>query len=222
MSSVAFFPAYPLLGEGLTTLLRDPLLALVVLSSVSGLVAAVLLHRWCLTRLDPMEARWTVAALVTYPCAFYLMGITYADGLFLAASLAAFIALEKDRPLAAGALAALATASRPLGLAVVIGLWLRAAELRHIESGHIESGHIEGGHLDGGHIEGGPTDLGAGGETDDRRPRPWWRDQGGLLLAPLGLVGYCTYLGVRFGRPFAFVQAQAGWRQEPGPATWAK
>ncbi len=43
-----------------------------------------------------------------------------------------------------------------------------------------------------------------------------------MLLAPLGLVGYCAYLGIRFGRPFAFVQAQAGWGQEPGPATWAK
>lgn len=187
MSSVAFFPAYPMLGEGLTAPLRDPLLSLVVLSTLSGLAAAILLHRWCLARLDPVEARWTVAALVAYPCAFYLMGITYADGLFLAASLAAFVALEKDRPLAAGLLGALATAARPLGLAVVIGLWLRATE----------------------------PDEAAG-----RRAR--WRDQSGLLLAPLGLVGFCAYLGVRFGQPFAFVQAQAGWKQEPGPATWAK
>ena len=192
MSSVAFFPAYPVLGDGLTAVFRDPLLSLVVLSTLSGLAAAVLLHRWCLIRLEPPEARWAVAALVAYPCAFYLMGITYADGLFLAASVAAFVALEKDRPVAAGLLGALATASRPLGLAVVIGLWLRAIE------------------------------LGASAPDDAGGSRPRRRSQAGLLLAPLGLVGYCAYLGVRFGSPFAFVQAQAGWKQEPGPATWAK
>ncbi len=193
MSSVAFFPAYPVVGGALTAVFRDPLLALVVLSTVSGLVAVVLFHRWCLRWLDPFEARCAVAALVAYPCAFYLMGIAYADGMFLAASLAAFVLLERRRPLAAGALAALATATRPLGLAVVVGLWLRSRELR----------------------DSGPA--GSEGGSGDR-----WRARAGLLLAPLGLLGYCAYLWVRFDRPLAFIDAQAGWKQPPGPATWAK
>jgi len=183
MSSAAFFPAYPLVARALTPVVRDPVLALVVVSAVSGLAATALFHRWCRTRMTPVAARWAVASLLAYPCAFYLMGVTYADGLFLATSLAAFVLLEGDRPLAAGAVAAVATAARPLGLAVVVGLWLRALELR-------------------------------GG-----RPRP---TDAGLLLAPVGLVGFCAYLGLRFGRPFAFAQAQAGWKQAPGLATWAK
>jgi hypothetical protein len=187
MSSVAFFPGFPLAGRALTVVVRDPLLALVILSTLSGLVAVVLFHRWCGRRMTPTEARYAVASLVVYPCAFYLMGVTYADGMFLALSLAAFVLLESDRPVAAGVLGLLATATRPLGVAVVAGLWLRARQRRT--------------------------------ESSDDGPRP---ADAGLLLAPMGLVAYCAYLAARFGRPFAFIQAEAGWRQEPGPATWSK
>jgi hypothetical protein len=193
MSSVAFFPGYPLAGRAVSVIVRDPLLALFVVSVGSGLAAAVLFHRWCgLCGLAPAEARLAVASLVVYPCAFYLMGVTYADGMFLALALAAFVLLEHDRPVAAGALALVATATRPLGVAVVVGLWLRALELRR------------------------SAPVPASGA---RRIRP---ADAGLLLAPLGLVAYCGYLGARFGRPFAFVQAEAGWKQAPGPATWLK
>ncbi|MEA2827142.1 MAG: hypothetical protein QOG43_1581 [Actinomycetota bacterium] len=193
MSSVAFFPGYPLAGRVLTAVLRDPLLALVVVSSLSGLAGVVLFHRWCGRHMTSTEARYAVASLVVYPCAFYLMGVTYADGMFLALALAAFVFLEDDRPVAAGVMALLATATRPLGVAVVAGLWWRTLELRN------------------------SSPSGRRRRAVGLRPA-----DAGLLLAPMGLVAYCGYLAVRFGRPLAFVQAEAGWRQEPGPATWSK
>jgi hypothetical protein len=48
-----------------------------------------------------------------------------------------------------------------------------------------------------------------------------WRDAG-VLLAGAGIGAFCLYCWVRFGQPLAFVEAQKGWNQTPGPATWFK
>jgi hypothetical protein len=192
-SSVAFFPAYPLATRAVGVVVGNQLEAAVLVTVVCGGVAATVFHRWCLRWLDATEARYAVAGLVVYPCAFYLMGAVYADALFVAAAVGAFLLLENDRPVAAGLLAALATATRPLGIAVAIGLWLRAREHGHFAR------HDRGRSTTGRRI-----------------------GSAGLLLAPTGLVAYCTYLDVRFGRPFAFVQAEHGWGQSPGLSTWLK
>ena len=64
-----------------------------------------------------------------YPYAFYLYGTVYADALFVAASIGAFVLLERNRPWVAGGVGALATAGRPIGIAVLVGLTVRAVEL---------------------------------------------------------------------------------------------
>jgi Gpi18-like mannosyltransferase len=48
-----------------------------------------------------------------------------------------------------------------------------------------------------------------------------WRDAG-VLLAAAGIGAFCLYGWVRFGAPLAFVDAQKGWNQTPGVATWLK
>jgi hypothetical protein len=158
----------------------------------SGLVSAVLFHRWCVVKLGREKARRAVLVLLLYPFAFYLMGAVYGDALFLAATLSAFLALELDRPLVAGIAAAVATATRPVGGALVVGLWVLAWERKRRAA-----------------------------TPDGRR---WRRADAGLLLAPLGLVGYCTFLEIRFRHPFAFLEAAGapGWRQQPGLKTWLK
>jgi hypothetical protein len=46
----------------------------------------------------------------------------------------------------------------------------------------------------------------------------------GLLVAPLGLVGFCWFLWEQFNAPFAFldVAGAPGWDQPPGFHTWFK
>ncbi|MEA2704822.1 MAG: hypothetical protein QOD63_2767, partial [Actinomycetota bacterium] len=192
-SSVAFFPAYPLVARAVAVVVGNQLLAAVLVTIGCGAAATTLFYRWCLRWVDRTQARYAVVSLVVYPCAFYLMGAVYADALFLCAALGAFLLLENDRPMAAGLLAALATATRPLGIAVAIGLWLRAHERGHFAR---------------------PDGSGA---AAGRR-----MGMAGLLLAPAGLVAYCVYLDVRFSHPFAFVQAEHGWGQSPGLSTWLK
>jgi hypothetical protein len=200
-SPVAFFPLYPLMIREVARVTGGPLLAGFVVTITSGLGGAVLFHRWCVRKFGPGPARVAVLLLLLYPFAFYLMGAVYADALFLLTAVAAFLALEEDRPVLAGLFAALATATRPVGAALVLGLWVLALERKGV--------------------------LG----WDRPARRPWRELGGdvrpadlGLLLAPAGLVAFCGFLWMRFSRPLAFLDTAGarGWDQPPGFHTWFK
>jgi hypothetical protein len=200
-SPVAFFPAYPLGMRFLGWLVGGPLVAGFVLTVACGLGVAVLFHRWCVAKLGPGKARLALGLLLVYPFAFYLMGAVYADALFLLAALAAFLAVENDRPVLAGLAGVVATASRPVGPALVLALWVVLLERR----GVFAQLRSRGGGLAGAWRWLGPADA-------------------GLLLAPLGLVAYCAFLWVKFRNPLAFLEVAGapGWDQPPGFKTWFK
>ena len=203
-SPVAFFPLYPLLMRELGPLVGGPLIAGVILSVTSGLGAAVLFHRWCVNKFGAATARLAVLLLLMYPFAFYLMGAVYADALFLLAALGAFVALEHDRPVLAGLAAALATATRPVGVAVVLGLWVLALERKGVFD-RPQPDRAGSGSWRGSANRFRPADL-------------------GLLLAPVGLAAFSGFLWIRFSRPLAFLDAAGarGWDQPPGLHTWFK
>lgn len=192
-SPVAFFPAYPLAMRYLGQLVGGPLVAGFFITVSCGLAVAVLFHRWCIDKLGPPKARLALALLLAYPFAFYLMGAVYGDALFIAASLAAFLALERDRPVLAGLAAVVATAARPVGLALVLGLWILYLE-RHGVFG--SSGH---------------------------RRRPRLADAGLLLaplgLVTFCLFLWSRF-GEPFA--FLDVAGAPGWDQPPGAHTWFK
>ena len=131
-SPVAFFPAYPLAMQYLGRVVGGPLVAGFLITVACGLGVAVLFHRWCLVKLGSAKARLALALLLLYPFAFYLMGAVYADALFIVGALTAFLALEHDRPVLAGLAALVATAARPIGAALVLGLWVLYLERRGI------------------------------------------------------------------------------------------
>jgi hypothetical protein len=92
--------------------------------------------------------------------------------------------------------AAVATAARPMGVLLAVGLVLRALELRRGE-------------------------LPDGGPRPPGRPRsylPW----AGVLVALAGVGTFSVYLWARFGDPVAFLTGQEAWHQAAGPATWFK
>jgi len=129
-SSVAFYPGYPLLMRLLGGPFGNVVLAGVLITLVSGAAATWLLFRW--TRMFEAErvARWTVAAMLLFPFSYYLTWAVYGDALFLALAIGAFLCLERDHPGWAAVLGALATATRPVGLALSAGLVVRAWERR--------------------------------------------------------------------------------------------
>lgn len=121
-SPVAYFPAYPLAMRLVHSLVRDWTLAGILTTLVCGLAVAILFYRWCLLKFDETTARTALVMLLVYPYAWYLFGAVYADALFLASALAAFVLVEKDHTVLAGIAAVVATAARPIGVAVIVGL----------------------------------------------------------------------------------------------------
>lgn len=194
-SSVAFFPAYPLVVAAVAAVEGQAYVAGIVVTLAAGAVVAVLLSIWLRARLAPPAARTALAAFLLFPYAFFLYGAVYADALFVAAVLGAFLLLEADRPVLAGLAGAVATAARPMGVILVVALLARAVERR------------------------GALRPAGGGLVDWGRLR--WADAG-VLLSVLGVAAWSAYLWNRFGDPLAFVSAQRAWDQGAGPATWLK
>jgi hypothetical protein len=231
-SSVAFFPVFPMLLRGFGAVVGDVRIGGWLLGVLAGGVSVLLFACWVRTRLPRPAALTAVAVLVVYPYSFFLHGAVYSDGLFLVTAIGAFLLLERRMYWLAGLVGAFATAGRPVGLAVAVGLAVRVLEIRAearnpgmprpCASGSTERGRSATGEPPGG--------------ADPRSPRRpgvrellcavrgiGWR-QAGVLCSVVGLAGWCGYLWLRFGDPLAFltVQAAPGWDQGSGPATWFK
>jgi len=193
-SAVAFFPMYPLILRGINVFGVNVPLAGVIATIICGAFAVLAFRKWCAERLGDSLAWIATITLLTYPYAFYLMGAVYADALFLLAVLCSFLLVERGHPILAGLVGAVATATRPVGVALVVGLVVFVIVQRKV----IENRHIYLRRLKAADY--------------------------GVLLSMSGLVAYMVYLGVRFGNPLAFqaVQRAPGWDQGAGPKTWFK
>jgi len=128
-ANVAYFPGYPLAMWPFAQVMGSALSGILV-TFLSGLAAVVGFQRWARARLDPFTTRVAVGLLLLYPFAWYLYGAVYADALFLALAVAAFLLLEAGHPVLAGVVGALAGATRPVGIAVAVGLVLVGIERR--------------------------------------------------------------------------------------------
>ncbi len=206
-SNVAFFPAYPLLMRWLGPLFGSATTAGVAITFVCGATAVTLFGRWVRDKLPAGAQRYALVALLLYPYSWFLYGAVYADALFLAASLAAFSLLERDRTVAAGVLGFVAAATRPVGPAVVIGLVVRQLERRDaLRYRDVQLPRLRN-----------PVRLPVGIVWHRLR----WRD-GGVLLSAGGFLAYSGFLWARWGDPLLFSTVQQYWAQEAGPVTWFK
>ncbi len=199
-STVAFFPAYPLLMRALGAVMRVSVAGMVV-TIASGAAAIALFSAWTRRFVDPRTSLLAVAMLLVYPYAFYLYGAVYSDAFFLALALASFVLLESGRPWLSGLCGAAAAAARPVGVALVVALALRSLELRRRNATPASPGS--------------PASPSSGQRIDVVTFVP-------ALLTVAGLVAYIIFLWQRFRAPLAFVDTEAGWHQAPGPATWLK
>jgi hypothetical protein len=189
-----FFPLYPLVIRGLTTVLGDALLAGIVTTFAAGLAYVVVFGRWCRRWLTPTSTFTATLVLLLYPFSFFLYGAVYSDALFVLLAVAAFLLLEEDRPVLAGLVGALATATRPVAPAVIVGLCVRLLERRGVLSR-------------------------PGWRAALRRLRP---SDAGVLLCVAGIGIYSAFLYARFGDPVHYLTTMADWGMPAGPDTWFK
>jgi hypothetical protein len=130
-SSIAFFPSYPLAVRALGEVIGgDFQIAGSALGVLSGAASAVMFAFWVWRRLPRAGAVTAIAVLLLYPYAFFLYGAMYSDSFFMLTALGAFVLLERRYYWLAGAVGALATAGRPVGVAVAVGLVVRMLEMR--------------------------------------------------------------------------------------------
>ncbi len=230
-SSIAFFPSYPLTVRGLGDLIGgDYQIAGSLLGVLFGAAAAVLFAYWVWRRLPRGGAVTAIAILLLYPYAFFLYGAMYSDSMFILTAIGSFLLLERRHYWLAGLVGALATAGRPVGVAVAVGLVVRMlemrAEARVVSSPAVPSPTVPSPSLVS------PTEP---TQSLSSTARPGWRDlfravpgvrwrEAGVLVSGFGLAAWCIYLWVQFGDPIAFatVQEAPGWYQRGGPHTWFK
>jgi hypothetical protein len=119
----AFFPLYPLLVKIAGIPLGSALVGGALVSTALLFVALVVLHR--LVALDHNRAVARNAVLVTalFPMAFFFSAV-YSESLFLALSVGAVYAARRERWAWAGALGALAAATRSAGVVLLVALAL--------------------------------------------------------------------------------------------------
>lgn len=191
--SSAMFPLYPLLISIGTLVLRSELVVGLAVSLAAMTTALYILDRLVRADFDEQIARTAVLLTALFPVAFFFSAV-YTESLYLLVSVGALYAARRDRWAIAGALGALATATRSAGILLAVPLVLM-------------------------YLYGPRTSLRAASTAGWWRPR--YRVTGSavwLALVPVGLLAYMAYLGVAHGQPFAAFHAEHYWgRSFAGP-----
>lgn len=209
-SPIVWFPLYPMLVKATTAVVSDPLIAGVVVSAIAGLGAVMALWRWTETQdMTTSNATAALAMCMFYPYAWYLYGVVHADGLFLALAVSAFVLVERDRLFAAGLVGALATASRPTGMALIAGLLALTLERHGVWTSLAKP--TTNRLRNAAERRGIPTSL----HWDRVRPRLLWP-----ALSMAGVGAYAMYLWAKWGDPIAFITNERVYH--PGGLPWLK
>lgn len=117
----AFFPLYPFLARAVGEAFGSLVVGGVLVSFAAGIAALALLHRLALLELGEEAARAAVWLLACFPGAIFLSAV-YSESLFLALSLGSVLAARTGRWWWAGALGALAAATRSAGVVLLVPL----------------------------------------------------------------------------------------------------
>ncbi|HVA29231.1 MAG TPA: mannosyltransferase family protein [Candidatus Baltobacteraceae bacterium] len=123
--SVAFFPLFPLIARVVVRAGIAWPLAGALVNNVAFLLAVLLLYRYTRDTFDTATARWSVAVACALPLSLFC-SVAYAEGLFMLFSVVALAWYRRKMYLGAGLAAAAASATRPLGVALALGLVIAA------------------------------------------------------------------------------------------------
>ncbi len=189
---MAFFPLYPALIHVLAWVVRSDLVAGVLISLASLMVALTLLQRLVALDFDEEVASVTVLLIAFCPVAFFFSAV-YTESLFLALSVGTIYAARRERWALCGVLGFLAALSRNGGIALII-----PAAIIYLY----------------GPREAPLTRWGSAAAHGLWRLLPRHRLRPGalwLLLIPAGLCAYLAYLGIRYGDTLAPFRVESIW-----------
>lgn len=220
-SNLAFFPLLPWLERALSAV--TPLSyahAGLVVGTLSSLAAAwgifaVADHVYGRGGTEGHEARpwkagggrrvgvYAVLLWAVLPVGI-VQSMAYTESLFTALAAWSLYAVLTGRWVTAGALAALAGLTRPVGLAVVAAVWA-AAIVSYARARRHDRPHTGGPDPAPPFVRNRSAGASGSAHLGIRAL--------GMLLAPLGAAGYVLWVGHRTGKgPLGYLDVQAGWR----------
>ncbi len=123
--SVAFFPVFPLIARVVVRAGIAWPLAGALVDNAAFLLAVLLLYRYVRDTFATVTARWSVVVACAVPLSLFC-SVAYAEGLFMLFSVVALACYRRKMYLGAGLAAAAASATRPLGAALALGLVIAA------------------------------------------------------------------------------------------------
>jgi hypothetical protein len=140
--NTAFFPAYPLTARCLSSTLRLPIsVSLLVVSNVTFVASIGVAFRWLRQREDRgngSRSAMAMAALALYPMGLFFR-MAYSESMFLLLELLVLVGVQRRwHPVVVAAIAGLASATRPVGLALFIPLAMQ--EWQRSERGFVLRG----------------------------------------------------------------------------------
>ena len=184
----AFFPLFPMLVGALRILTGLPTMLLATLASLALSIASARLA-WPLLGRDMRAYTLFSAFLLAGPFSMYFATF-YSEAVFMLLTLCVFVSLQRRHYLGAGIFAALVSATRIVGVFIVLAIVLQAW-LDHRE---------RGGRL----IDFIPAVL--------KRPDLLVA----IFIAPLGLFAYMAFLHWHIGDALAFQHVQRAWGRATG------
>jgi hypothetical protein len=121
-SSVAFFPAYPILIRALWCVSGDGEASALATSAICRLGALILFAVYLRGR-SPVKQRssevWTLLVVGLFPTTLF-WHVAYSESLFLLLSIATLVAIQRQwHPVLVGVIVGLATGTRPVGVALI-------------------------------------------------------------------------------------------------------
>jgi Gpi18-like mannosyltransferase len=116
-----FHPLYPWLSAIVAVVLREPVLSLLVVSSLAGLLLTIQFYRLAKLDLDDQQAWQATALMLVWPASVALF-LPYTEALFLLLSVYCFYQARGGKFWLAGLLGALATLTRQQGLFLALPL----------------------------------------------------------------------------------------------------
>lgn len=134
LSSIGYYPLYPLLIKCVSLATGDVYVAGALISTICLLGAAAVMVVWLRDRGLQNRALAAVAILLCFPFSFFFAAM-FTESLYLLLALLSFVWWERQRWFLAGGATALAVLTRPTALALVAAFALPALRSRSRELG---------------------------------------------------------------------------------------
>jgi Gpi18-like mannosyltransferase len=139
----AFFPLYPLLIKITSFITGSLLLSGILINIISTFFGLVFFYKLVILEKNITIALIAVLLLLVFPTSFFFITV-YSESLFFLFTVLSFYFLKKERLFLSVLFSGIATATRPLGLAVAVAVFYQLIVLKKKKNSKLNWSHLMG------------------------------------------------------------------------------